>query len=246
MNILGLISQLIGIKTLKLTQLNLETQAYGPWLRGDLPRFQHRETPEWETPRAFSSSERRGETAPVGKAGTDAQNKAIKETPKVTPPPRMVMENLDFQVKLKEIDRELGLEHGEINESLEILLQGDPYFKFQIPKAGELSHENSNAGLETCESNGPQSFGHIVDSSGPQRQKKKPSGSTWKKVTRNVMGPTSSTHQPFLAQQKRSQAALLEEESVRSFRKTKAGEEASITSEVQISAEVAMQPRRTQ
>jgi hypothetical protein len=131
----------------------------------------------------------------------DAQNKTNKETPNITPS-RMVTENLDFQAKLKEIDRELGLEHGEINESLEILLQGDPYFKFQIPKAGELSHENSNAGLETCEANGPQSFGHIVDSSGPQRPTKKANVSTWKRVSRNVMGPTSSTHQPILAQRR--------------------------------------------
>jgi hypothetical protein len=116
-----------------------------------------------------------------------------------------------------------------------------------MSKAGELSYEANRAGVEESEHFGPQGSGPIKDSEWAQKANKRSSGGTWKELGLHgsVMGPMSTTDQPSLPLQKRNQTAMLEEEVLRSFKKTKAVGDSTSTNEVQISAEVAMQPRRT-
>jgi hypothetical protein len=108
-------------------QLKPETQEYGLWLRGDLPKF-----PRRDGPRVYSFPETRGTSTPAEKLEVEVQTKTNKETPTVTPfPLEIVSEKVDFKAQLKEIDRELGLEHGDINEQLEVLIQEDPHANFK-------------------------------------------------------------------------------------------------------------------
>ena len=103
-----------------------DKQEYGSWLQGEFPRFSHREgLGRGASSRDFSSSEPRREMLPVRSSGVAVHDKPNMENPKITPSTMRVKEKINFQAELKEINRELRLDHGEINESLEILLQGD-------------------------------------------------------------------------------------------------------------------------
>jgi hypothetical protein len=226
--------------------LSQEKQEYGPWLRGELPHFSRRDwSSRGEPTRDSSSSETRGETTPVLNSGKFGPDKLSKVIPEITPSPKLVTETLDFQARLKEIDRELGLNHGENNESVELLLQGDSLPKFQMTKAGVSWAETNRIGLEMEEPTGPQDNGPIVDLGGPKRPIRKNTGNKWKRIIRNTMEQYCMAQQTPLSQQKRNQTTLPEEDLVRSLKKTKADGHSANTSEVQISAEVAMQPRRT-
>ena len=167
-------------------------------------------------------------------------DKSNMATPEFTPSAMKEKEEINFQAKLKEIDRELGLDHGEINESLEILLQGDSQSNFQIPEAGLIRYEDNRVGLVPGEPNGPH-----VDQSGPQGPNKKSLGSTWKRLVRKTNGPLTMAQQSILPKQKRSQNIFLEEEVVRGLKKSRVQGSSSSNNEDQISAEVAMQPRWT-
>ncbi len=164
-------------------------------------------------------------------------------SPEITPAPKLVTEKMDFQAKLQEIDRELGLEHGEINESLELLLHGDSQINFQMPKAGVLNVENKRAGLVNDEPMGEPVIRPTVDQSGLQRPTKKLPGSTWKRLARKTIGPTSIASESSPPKQKRGQCVLIEEEVVRCLKKNKVHGVSSINDD-EISAEVALQPRR--
>ena len=213
--------------------LSPDKQEYGPWLHGELPRLSRRDWSSKGAPtRDSSSSKTRGETTPVlnsGKVGQDNLSKVILE---ITPSPKLVTETLDFQARLKEIDRELGLEHGEINESVELLLQGDSQLKFQMTKAGVLRAETNRIGLEVEDPIGPQDNGPIVDLCGPKRPTRKNTGSKWKRITRNTMESVCMAQQSPLPQHKRNQITLPEEELVRSLKKTKADGHSATTNEV--------------
>ncbi|GMY20877.1 hypothetical protein FCV25MIE_16118 [Fagus crenata] len=107
-------------------KLTPDKQEYGAWLRGELPCFSRREgSGRGVPPREFSSLEPRRERSPVRSSRVAVHDKSNMATPEFTPSAMKEKEEINFQAKLKEIDRELGLDHGEINESLEILLQGD-------------------------------------------------------------------------------------------------------------------------
>ncbi|GMY09392.1 hypothetical protein FCV25MIE_04631 [Fagus crenata] len=220
-----------------------DQQEYGPWLRGELPRFSRREGPGCGAPpREFSSSETRGEPAPVRSLEVAVQNKTKMASPEITPSLKLVTEKMDFQAKLKEIDRELGLEHGEINESLELLLQGDSQISFRMPKAGVLNAENKWASLENDEPMGEPSNRPKVDLCGSQMPNKKLTGSTWKRIVCNTNGPSPIASEPSPPKQKRGQNVLIEEEAIRRLKKNKVHGDSSSINEVEISAEVAMQP----
>ena len=92
-----------------------DQQEYGPWLRGELPRFSRREGLGRGAPsRDFSSSETRRETSLVRNFEVAVQDKTNMEISELMHSPKIVTEKMNFQAKLQEIDRELGLEHGEI------------------------------------------------------------------------------------------------------------------------------------
>ncbi|GMY37065.1 hypothetical protein FCV25MIE_32307 [Fagus crenata] len=168
-----------------------DQQEYGPWLRGELPRFSRREgSGRGAPPREFSSSETNGEPSPVRSSEVAVQNKTNMAIPEITPSLKIVTEKMDFQAKLQEIDHELGLEHGEINESLELLLHGDLQINFQMPKARVLNVENKRAGLENDKPMGEQINRPKVDLCGPQRPNRKLTESTWKRTVRNTNGPS--------------------------------------------------------
>ena len=227
-------------------QLSPDKQEYGPWLRGELPRFPRREWSGRGAPsRDFSSSEDKGDKMPAQSSGVAVQNNPKMDKPKITNNPNVVTETIDFQEKLKEIDRELGLEHGEINENMELLMQSDSLAKFQIHKEGEPCSECNKAGLVEGELIGPQLHGPVVEMNGHQKLGRKPTGSTWKRIVRPNMEAFDEAQQTGKTQQKRSQNALPEEEIVRNVKKTKAVGYPSNTSMVEISVEVAMQPRWT-
>jgi hypothetical protein len=222
-----------------------DQQEYGPWLRGELPRFSRCEGPgRGAPPREFSSSETRGEPSPVRSSEVVVQNKTNMASPEITPSPKLVTEKMDFQAKLQEIDRELGLKHGEINESLELLLHGDSQINFQMPKAGVLNVENKRARMENDEPMGEPINRPKVDLCGPQRPNKKLTGSTWKRIVHNANGPTPIAPESSPPKQKRGQNVLIEEEAVCRLKKNKVHGDSSSINEVEISAEVAMQPRR--
>ncbi|GMY39131.1 hypothetical protein FCV25MIE_34375 [Fagus crenata] len=222
-------------------KLTPDKQEYGAWLRGELPRFSRREgLGRGFPPREFSSSEPRRERSPVRSSGVAVHAKSNMATPEFTPSAMKEKEEINFQAKLKEIDHELGLDHGELNESLEILLQGASQSNFQIPEAGLIRNEDNSVGLVPGEPNGPH-----VDHSGPQGPNKKSLGSTWKRLVRKTNGPQTMAQQSILPKQKRSQNIFLEEEVVRDLKKSKVQGSSSGNNEDQISAEVALQPCRT-
>ena len=104
-------------------KLTPDKQEYGAWLRGELPCFSRREgSGRGVSSQDFSSSEPRREMSPVRSSGVAIHDKFNMENSEITPPAMKEKEKINFQAKLKEIDRELGLDHWEINESLEILL----------------------------------------------------------------------------------------------------------------------------
>ncbi|GMY19011.1 hypothetical protein FCV25MIE_14250 [Fagus crenata] len=209
-----------------------------------MPRFSRREGQgRGAPPREFSSSETRGEPSPVRSVAVDVQTKANMASPDITPTPNFVTEKMEFQAKLQEIDRELGLEHGEINESLELLINGDSQIKIQMPKAGVSNVDNKWAGVEIGEPMGESINRSKMDLGGPQRPNKKLSGSTWKRLARNTNGPTPIASESNPPKQKRGQCVLIEEEAVRCLKKNKVHGVSSINGD-EISAEVAMQPRR--
>ncbi|GMY22610.1 hypothetical protein FCV25MIE_17851 [Fagus crenata] len=227
-------------------ELSPDKQEYGPWLRGELPQFPCREWSGRVAPsRDYSSSEDKGYTTPAQSSGVAAQNTPNMDKPKITPYPNVVTEPFDFQAKLKEIDRELGLENGEINETMELLMQSDSQAKFQNHKAGDPCGERNKVRLVEDEPIRPQFHGPVVDPCGHQKSARKPTGSTWKRIACPNMEAFDMAQQTCKTQQKRSQNALPEEEIVRSVKKTKAVGNPSNTSMVEILAEVAMQPRRT-
>ncbi|GMY23041.1 hypothetical protein FCV25MIE_18282 [Fagus crenata] len=163
--------------------------------------------------------ETRGEPPPVRSSEGAVQTKTNMASPKVTPAPKLVTEKMDFQAKLQEIDRELGLEHGEINESLELLLHGDSQINFQMPKAGVLNVENKRAGLANDEPMGEPINRPKVDLGGPQRAHKKLTGSTWKRIVRNNNGPTPIAPESSPPKQKRGQNVLIEDEAINTLSK---------------------------
>ena len=221
-----------------------DQQEYGPWLRGELPRFSRREGQgRGAPPREFSSSETRGEPLPVRSSAVAVQTKTNMASPEITPTPKLVTEKMDFQAKLQEIDRELGLEYGEINESLELLIQGDSQINFQMSKAGVLNVDNKQVGLVNDEPMGEPINRPKVDLGGPQRPNKKLPSSTWKRIARNTNGPTPIAPESSPPKQKRGQSVLIEEEVVRCLKKNKVHGDSSINDD-EISAEVAMQPHQ--
>uniref|UniRef100_A0A2N9EX83 Reverse transcriptase domain-containing protein n=1 Tax=Fagus sylvatica TaxID=28930 RepID=A0A2N9EX83_FAGSY len=213
-------------------------QEYGPWLRGEIPRFLRREgSGHGAHARDFSFPEKRREESPVRCSEVAVQDKINMENPEISPSPKTVTEKVDFQAKLQEIDRELGLDHGELNESLELLMQGDSQFKFPTPQAGVLNFADTRAGLAKGEPTGENIKKPIVDLCGPQGSNRKLTGSTWKRITRITNGPLNMAIQSGSPKQKRSQNVLLEEEVVRSLKKKKASGDSSAINEVEISAE---------
>ena len=127
---------------------------------------------------------------------------------------------------------------------MELLLQGDSQINFQIPKAGVSNSDNKWAGLEKGEPTGEQTNRPKVNLCGPQGPNRQLTKRTWKRFACNTNGPLSMAPQSCPPKQKRSQHVLLEEKVERSLKKNKAYEDSSSINEVEISAEVAMQPRR--
>uniref|UniRef100_A0A2N9GRS7 Uncharacterized protein n=1 Tax=Fagus sylvatica TaxID=28930 RepID=A0A2N9GRS7_FAGSY len=148
---------------------------------------------------------------------------------------------LTFSDHLREIDRALGLESGELLDTLE-LPNEDVSFQNSIGGVGKM---DSDMAVPTSTFLfRPNSIGPRLDPTFVVPAKsKKPSEGTWKRLTRGPLG--FKDHDPYPQQLKRAQADLLALEPAKSFKKFKNTGDVSLSNAMKISAAVVEQPRRT-
>jgi hypothetical protein len=142
---------------------------------------------------------------------------------------------MTFEDQLKEIDNNLGLDSGVSNEPLTLPNRNDSY---QISKARVVRF--------ACDVAGPNDNGPLMDSKAHSRgpsKPTKPTGGTWKRILHEPNGPQSPY--PPLHTFKHGKTDFLELEPVRMIKKPKNDDGASGSNDMQISAVVAEQPRRT-
>uniref|UniRef100_A0A2N9F8U8 Uncharacterized protein n=1 Tax=Fagus sylvatica TaxID=28930 RepID=A0A2N9F8U8_FAGSY len=148
---------------------------------------------------------------------------------------------LTFSDHLREIDHALGLEPGELLDTLE-LPNEDVSFQNSIGGVGKM---DSDMAVPTSTFLfRPNSIGPRLDPTFVVPAKsKKPSEGTWKRLTRGPLG--FKDHDPYPQQLKRAQADLLALEPAKSFKKFKNTGDVSLSNAMKISAAVVEQPRRT-
>jgi hypothetical protein len=105
-----------------------------------------------------------------------------KENPGILSPIIVTKESLTFAEQLKEIDRDLGLEPGEIKECGEMPAQPTPLTSFQTSQAGKTFMDTNSIGMRVNDDiglspRGPHSIGL-----------KKVHGGSWRCITRHSMG----------------------------------------------------------
>ena len=174
--------------------LSLDTQQYGSWLRGEVNRFSRRKEDSYRVPpRESFTLALEVDTKP--ETQTESTNKASTG---FTPFSKLETSKLTFSYHLREIDHALGLEPGELLDTLE-LPNEDVSFQNSIGGVGKM---DSDMAVPTS------TFLFRPNSTGPRldptfvvpAKSKKPSGGTWKRLTR---GPLAfKDHDPYPQQLK--------------------------------------------
>ena len=213
----------------------MEIQQYGPWLSGELERYSRRshKSDMHRTPSHPLGVVHKGPVAlpPVPRA--KPQDLPKKDSLKIKQPFNGDVKELNFAEKLREIDNDLGLDIGDCREITEGVNMEDCFQNLKAGKSLLEGNLNIVIGLNI----------QGLSASGPNLGKqKRPNSGSWKRLIRSPLGPP--IQDPHLQQLKRAHQDFIDEELEQNLKKKKPLSENNGSSDMEISAMVAKQPRR--